>query len=56
MEGRREGGVGIHPKQAIVAVNYDACSGRDILAFAAQIQADVLRKYGVTLDIEPRVY
>ncbi|MBW2941944.1 UDP-N-acetylmuramate dehydrogenase [Zhongshania sp. CAU 1632] len=55
-KGRREGGVGIHPKQAIVVVNYDACSGRDILGFAARIQADVLRKYGVTLDIEPRVY
>lgn len=55
-KGRREGGVGIHPKQAIVLVNYDGLGGHDILAFAAQIQADVLAKYGVNLDIEPRVY
>jgi UDP-N-acetylmuramate dehydrogenase len=55
-KGRREGGVGIHPKQAIVLVNYDGLGGHNILAFAAQIQADVLAKYGVSLDIEPRVY
>jgi UDP-N-acetylmuramate dehydrogenase len=55
-KGRREGGVGIHPKQAIVLVNYDGRGGHDIVAFAAQIQADVLAKYGVNLDVEPRVY
>lgn len=55
-KGRREGGVGIHPRQAIVLVNYDGVSGNDIIQFAAQIQADVMANYGVNLEIEPRVY
>jgi UDP-N-acetylmuramate dehydrogenase len=55
-KGRRADGVGIHPNQAIVLVNYDGRSGADILHFAAQIQADVFANYGVNLEIEPRVY
>jgi UDP-N-acetylmuramate dehydrogenase len=55
-KGRREGGVGVHPKQAIVLVNYEGLSGTAVIEFAAQIQADVMAKYGVNLEIEPRVY
>lgn len=55
-KGRRSGGVGIHQNQAIVLVNYEGCSGDEILQFAQQIQADVLASYGVNLEIEPRVY
>lgn len=54
--GYRQGGVGVHPQQAIVLVNYDGDRGDAILALAAQIQADVRRRYGVSLEIEPRVY
>ena len=55
-KGRREGGVGVHPKQAIVLVNYEGLSGTAVIEFAAQIQADVMAKYGVNLEIEPRIY
>ncbi|CAA0088431.1 UDP-N-acetylenolpyruvoylglucosamine reductase [Zhongshania aliphaticivorans] len=55
-KGRREGGVGIHPRQAIVLVNYGGVNGKEIIRFAGQIQADIMNKYGVQLEIEPRVY
>ncbi|WP_373080419.1 UDP-N-acetylmuramate dehydrogenase [Zhongshania sp.] len=55
-KGKRRGAVGIHPRQAIVLVNYDGAAGADVLAFASAIQADVLARFNVELEIEPRVY
>jgi UDP-N-acetylmuramate dehydrogenase len=55
-KGQRSGGVGVHPRQAIVLVNYGGVDGQAILGFAAKIQADVLTRFGVNLEIEPRVY
>ncbi len=46
----------IHPRQAIVLVNYDGADGAEVLAFADAIQADVLARFNVDLEIEPRVY
>ncbi|WP_232787302.1 UDP-N-acetylmuramate dehydrogenase [Spongiibacter nanhainus] len=54
--GHRQGGVGVHPKQAIVLVNYQSVDGSEVLSLAAAIQADVQERYGVILEIEPRVY
>lgn len=54
-KGVRRGGVGIHPNHAIVMVNYEGASGAEILAFATEIQQDVLDKFSVQLDIEPTV-
>lgn len=54
--GYRQGAVGVHPKQAIVLVNYDGADGSEVLSLAAAIQADVQQRYGVKLEIEPRVY
>ena len=55
-KGKRRGAVGIHPRQAIVLVNYDGADGAEVLAFADAIQADVLARFNVDLEIEPRVY
>ena len=55
-KGKRLGAVGIHPRQAIVLVNYDGAQGTEILAFAEAIQADVQARFHVDLEIEPRVY
>ncbi|WP_286694172.1 UDP-N-acetylmuramate dehydrogenase [Spongiibacter sp. UBA1325] len=55
-KGRRLGPVGVHPKQAIVLVNYQQGRGEDILALADAIIGDVARRFGVQLAIEPRVY
>lgn len=55
-KGRRDGRVGVHPRQAIVLVNYAQADGDELLAFAEGIQASVLARFGVQLEIEPRVY
>jgi len=50
------GGVKVHHTQALVIVNPARRSGHDVLRFARAIQRDILQKYGVTLEIEPRVH
>lgn len=54
-KGFREGDCGVHSQQALVLVNYGAASGEQILALAKRIQADILQRFAVTLEIEPTV-
>lgn len=54
-KGRRRGDAGVHEQQALVLVNYDSASGADVLALAAEIQADILQRFSVALEIEPVV-
>lgn len=54
-KGRREGAAGCHANQALVLVNHGGASGADIMALAARIRADVQARFGVELEIEPRV-
>ncbi|MCP9338023.1 UDP-N-acetylmuramate dehydrogenase [Stutzerimonas xanthomarina] len=54
-KGYREGDVGVHRLQALVLVNYGQASGRQILQLAEKIQADILERFGVQLEIEPNV-
>ena len=54
-KGKRQGKVGVHEKQALVLVNYGA-SGNELLALADNIAESVKSRYGVLLEIEPRVY
>ena len=54
-KGLRHGNVGVHDKQALVLVNFQG-NGRELLALAKAIEADVKAKFGIQLDIEPRVY
>jgi UDP-N-acetylmuramate dehydrogenase len=49
-------GIGMHDQQALVLVNSDRQSGSAVLAFAQSVQADIVAKYGIQLDIEPRIY
>ena len=51
-----QAGVGIFREQALVLINPGRCPGRRILQFASEIQASVHARFGVNLDIEPRVY
>lgn len=53
--GFREGDAGVHQQHALVLVNHGAAKGRDILRLAQHIQHDVLQKFGVELEMEPRV-
>jgi UDP-N-acetylmuramate dehydrogenase len=60
-KGRRLGGVGVHDRQALVLVNHagaaaDGNTAAELFALAAAIQADVLRVFGVQLELEPTVY
>jgi len=52
-KGRSMGAAGVYPKQALVLVNNGGASGAEVLALARAIQADVLEKFGVTLEPEP---
>lgn len=54
-KGYRNDRVGVHNRQALVLINHSGGSGEDILALARRIQQDVLKTYGVALEIEPRI-
>lgn len=54
-KGKRFGNVGMHAKQALVLVNYDGATGKEIVAFARQVIETVYEKYGVRLEIEAHI-
>ncbi|MDQ2819365.1 MAG: UDP-N-acetylmuramate dehydrogenase [Pseudomonadota bacterium] len=52
-KGKSLGAAGVYPKQALVLVNNGGVTGAEVVALAAAIRADVLQRYGVTLEAEP---
>lgn len=54
-KGRRSGGVGVHMDQALVLVNYGGGSAQQILALATEIRADIQKRFGVNLELEPKI-
>ncbi len=54
-KGYRNDKVGVHNHQALVLINHSNGTGKDILALAERIRADVADVYGVELDIEPGI-
>nr|WP_315467299.1 UDP-N-acetylmuramate dehydrogenase [uncultured Undibacterium sp.] len=52
-KGRRRETVGVYEKQALVLVNLGGATGIDVRALAQEIQDDVLKKFGVGLEVEP---
>jgi len=55
-KGFRKGGVGVHPKQALVLVHYGEAKGSEILDLAHQIQEDVRAKFGIDLVPEVNIW
>ena len=55
-KGFREGDAGVHRLQSLVLVNYGQASGKQLHALAQRIQADVLARFGVALEMEPNLY
>ncbi len=53
--GKQVGNVGVHHKQALVLVN-NGGTGEELLTLAEQISESVKNRFGVKLEIEPRVY
>ncbi|MGC9332272.1 MAG: UDP-N-acetylmuramate dehydrogenase [Bacteroidales bacterium] len=51
----RVGDAGVHPKQALVLVNYGMAKPRDIMSLAEQIRKDILYKFGIELEMEVRL-
>lgn len=54
-KGYRNQKVGIHNKQALVLVNHAGGAGSDILELAERVRDDVRTRFGVDLEMEPRV-
>ncbi|MFK0087712.1 UDP-N-acetylmuramate dehydrogenase [Pseudomonas sp. NPDC090755] len=55
-KGYREGDAGVHRLQALVLVNYGRASGKQLHQLAQKIQADILERFGVELEMEPNLY
>jgi len=54
-KGKQMGEVGVHPKQALVLVNYGESNGRKILILAELIRENVFEKFGVILQNEVNI-
>lgn len=55
-KGWREGSIGVHPRQALVLVNYDHALGKDVFGLSEKIIASVSEKFGITLEREVQIY
>ncbi|MFA5679283.1 MAG: UDP-N-acetylmuramate dehydrogenase [Pseudomonas sp.] len=47
--------VGVHCDQALVLVNLGGAQGADVMGLAEDIRQDVLKKFGVALEMEPQL-
>ncbi|GAA6136656.1 UDP-N-acetylmuramate dehydrogenase [Arenicella sp. 4NH20-0111] len=54
-KGRELNGIAVHQHQALVLINPNRKSGKEIELFARSIQKDILERYNVNLEIEPRL-
>lgn len=55
-KGFRDGAVGVYPGHALVLVNHGGATGEEVLRLAERIRRSVRERYGVDLELEPRVY
>ena len=55
-KGAQRGPVAVHDRQALVLTNPGRALGAQLLALAEEIQESVWERFGVRLDIEPRLY
>ena len=54
-KGFRDGDAGVHRLQALVLVNYGQATGSQLLALARRIQADIVQRFAVELEMEPNL-
>lgn len=55
LKGRREGDAGISSQHALVLVNHGRATGAGMLALAHRVRAAVEERFGITLQLEPKV-
>lgn len=55
-KGHRDGDAGVHRLQSLVLVNYGNATGGQLHALAQRIQADIVERFGVHLEMEPNLY
>ena len=54
-KGKRFGDAGIHKNQALVLVNYGNATGQEILNVSRDIQATILKEFGIAIEAEVNV-
>ena len=54
-KGKRFGNAGIHKNQALVLVNYGNATGQEILNVSKDIQATILKEFGIAIEAEVNV-
>ena len=54
-KGKRFGDAGIHKNQALVLVNYGNATGKEILDISKNIQATILKEFGIAIEAEVNV-
>jgi len=54
-KGKREGDVGVHPRQALVLVNYGDGKGEEIYQLAMRIRDSVNERFGISLTTEVNI-
>ncbi len=55
-KGERCGGAAVWPRQPLVLVNLGGATGQDFITLATRIRARVRARFGIQLELEPRVY